>query len=164
MNFEVLNDATLWVAISFILFLVLVIKPAFNQITKGLDTKIKEMEARIKDSEILKKNAENLYREQLRKNEQNEILIKKIKSETETEAKNIKKRIEREIEQNMVRKINNYNLISIQMENNLKDELKNEILEKVISYTENRIKKDFSNKQNENLIDDTLKNIPKKLS
>ena len=80
MNFEVLNDATLWVAISFILFLVLVIKPAFNQLTKGLDAKIKEMEARIKDSEILKKNAENLYREQLRKNEHNEILIKKIKS------------------------------------------------------------------------------------
>ena len=48
----------------------------------------------------------------------------------------------------MLRKINNYNLISTQLENKLKDELKDLIMDKVIQYTEVRIKNNLSHKQN----------------
>ena len=41
--------------------------------------------------------------------------------------------------------------------------LKNEIMEKVIKYTEVRIKKNLSNKFNKKLIENSLKNIPKQL-
>ena len=64
----------------------------------------------------------------------------------------------------MLRKIKNYDLISIQLENNVKDELKKQILEKVVNYTENRIKKDLSETQNNKFIENSLKNIPKHLS
>jgi len=164
MNLEFLNDASLWVAVSFFLFIALTIKPILNLLTKSLDEKIKEIKGRIQDSEVLKKDAENLYREQLRKNEQNDLIIKKIKAETEKEIKNIKARLEKEIELNMLRKIKNYDLISIQLENNVKDELKKQILEKVVNYTENRIKKDLSETQNDKFIENSLKNIPKHLS
>ena len=164
MNLEFLNDASLWVAVSFFLFIGLSIKPILNLLTKSLDEKIKEMKGRIQDSEVLKKDAENLYREQLRKNEQNDLIIKKIKAETEKEIKNLKARLEKEIELNMLRKIKNYDLISIQLENNVKDELKKQILEKVVNYTENRIKKDLSETQNDKFIENSLKNIPKHLS
>ena len=63
----------------------------------------------------------------------------------------------------MLRKINNYNLISTQLENKLKDELKNLIMDRVIQYTEVRIKNNLSHKQNMKLIENSLKNIPKQI-
>ena len=62
----------------------------------------------------------------------------------------------------MLRKINNYSQLSSQMESKLKDELKNEIIENVIKYTEFE-SKITSKKFNEDLIDDSLRNIPKQL-
>ena len=61
----------------------------------------------------------------------------------------------------MLRRINNYNLISSQMENNLKNDMKKHIMEKVIKYTEIRIKKNLSNKQNLKLVENSIINIPK---
>ena len=61
----------------------------------------------------------------------------------------------------MLSRINNYNLISSQMENNLKNDMKKSIMEKVIKYTEVRIKKDLSKKQNLKLIENSIINIPK---
>ena len=71
--------------------------------------------------------------------------------------------IEKDIEQSMLRRINNYNLVSSQMENNLKNEMKKHIMEKVIKYTEIRIKKNLSDKQNIRLVENSIVNIPKKL-
>ena len=47
------------------------------------------------------------------------------------------------------------------MESKLKDELKNEIIENVIKYTNLESKITYQKKFNEDLIDDSLKNIPK---
>ena len=53
--------------------------------------------------------------------------------------------------------------MSSQMENNLKDEMKKHIMEKVIKYTEIRIKQNLSNKQNTRLVENSIINIPKKI-
>ena len=104
-----------------------------------------------------------MFKLQLDKQKENIKLIKRIEDETKNEIKNIKFQLDKEIEQNMLRKINNYSQLSSQMENKLKDELKNEIIGNVIKYTEFRIKNNLSKKFNEDLIDDSLKNIPKQL-
>ena len=90
-------------------------------------------------------------------------MIKRIQQETNKEVKKLKLQIDKEIEMNMIRRINNYDQISLHLENKIKDELKNEIMEKVIKYTEVRIKKNLSNKYNKKLIENSLKNIPKQL-
>ena len=68
-------------------------------------------------------------------------MIKRIQLETNKEIKKLKLQIDKEIEMNMIRRINNYDQISLHLENKIKNELKNEIMEKVIKYTEVRIKK-----------------------
>ena len=163
MNFDFLNDSTLWVAISFLLFVVFSFKPIVNQLSGNLDKKINELRKSIDESISLKKEAEKLHKEQEEKQKENEILIKRINDETIKEIKRIKQKLNRDIEEIMLRKINNYNLISTQSENKLKNELKDLIMDNVIQYTEDRIKNNLSKKHNIRLIENSLKKIPKQI-
>ena len=164
MNWEFLDDSTLWVAISFILFVILTIKPILSQLSQSLDKKIDDLKKNIDESTELKKQAEALYKKHLEKQKDNELLIKRIQDETKKEINKIQNQVKKDIEQLMLRKINNFNLISTQMENKLKNELKDIIMSKVVKYTELRIKNNISPKSNTKLIEDSIKNIPKQFS
>ena len=161
MSIEFLDDSTLWVSLSFIIFVCIALKPILTQISGSLEKKIDDLKKNIEESKQLKLEAEKLYKDQLEKQKDNSNLIKRIKEDTNKEIKRIKYQVERDIEQTMLRRINNYNLISSQMENNLKNDMKKRIMEKVIKYTEIRIKKDLSKKQNLKLIENSVINIPK---
>ena len=156
MTIEVLNDSAFWVSLSFIIFVFITFKPILNQLSDSLDKKIDDLQKNINDSKQLKIEAEKLYKEQLEKQKDNHNLIRRIKEDTNKEIKRIKFQIEQDIEQSMLRRINNYNLMSSQMENNLKDEMKKHIMEKVIKYTEIRIKQNLSNKQNTRLVENSI--------
>ena len=161
MSIEFLDDSTLWVSLSFIIFVCITFKPILAQLSDSLEKKIDDLKKNIEESKQLKLEAENLYKDQLKKQEDNINLIKRIKEDTNKEIKRIKSQIEKDVEQTMLRRINNYNLISSQMENNLKNDMKKQIMEKAIKYTEIRIKKNLSNKQNLKLVENSIINIPK---
>ena len=161
MSIEFLDDSTLWVSLSFIIFVCIALKPILTQISGSLEKKIDDLKKNIEESKQLKLEAEKLYKDQLEKQKDNSNLIKRIKEDTNKEIKRIKYQVERDIEQTMLRRINNYNLISSQMENNLKNDMKKHIMEKVVKYTEIRIKKNLSNKQNLKLVENSIINIPK---
>ncbi len=163
MSIELLDDSTLWVSLSFIIFVFITFKPILTQLSDSLDKKINDLQNNIEESKQLKNEAEKLYKDQLEKQKDNHNLIRRIKDDTSKEIKKIKFQIEQDIEQSMLRRINNYNLVSSQMENNLKNEMKKHIMEKVIKYTEIRIKKNLSDKQNIRLVENSIVNIPKKL-
>ena len=164
MSYSFLNDATLWVGVSFILFVILIFKPLVNQFSQSLEKKIQDLKKNLDESKVLKEEAEKLYNEQLSKQKENSIIIKRIEEGTKKEIKDIKETIEKEIELSMLRKIKNYDQISTQMENDLRENLKNEIMEKVILYTEVRIRKNLLDKHNNKFVKDSLKKIPKQLS
>ena len=161
MSIEFLDDSTLWVSLSFIIFVCITFKPILAQLSDSLEKKIDDLKKNIEESKQLKLEAENLYKDQLKTQEDNINLIKRIKEDTNKEIKRIESQIEKDIEQSMLRRINNYNLISSQMENNLKNDMKKQIMEKAIKYTEIRIKKNLSNKQNLKLVENSIINIPK---
>ena len=163
MSIEVLDDSTLWVSLSFVIFVFITFKPILTQLSDSLDRKIKDLQNNIEESKQLKNEAEKLYKEQLEKQKDNHNLIQRIKEDTSKEIKKIKSQIEQDIEQSMLRRINNYDLVSSQMENNLKNEMKKHIMEKVIKYTEIRVKKNLSDKQNIRLVENSIVNIPKKI-
>lgn len=163
MNQEFIADSSFWVAISFIIFLILVFRPLSRQLSNGLDKKINDLKRKLDESKNLKTEAEEIYKEQVEKQKENESLIKRIGDETKREIKKIEKQVSREIELNMMRKIKNFDQISTQMQNDLKDELKAQIMQNVLDYTEVRIRKNLSGKHNSQLIEKSLKNIPKNL-
>ena len=161
MSIEFLDDSTLWVSLSFIIFVCITLKPMLAQISNSLEKKIDDLKKNIEESKQLKLEAEKSYKDQLEKQKDNSNLIKRIKEDTNKEIKRIKSQIEKDVEQTMLRRINNYNLISSQMENNLKNDMKKQIMEKAIKYTEIRIKKNLSNKQNLKLVENSIIKIPK---
>ena len=62
-NLNVLDNATLWVAISFVIFVFLVFKPLKNMLT-SLDKKIEELKHQLEESKKLKEDADKLFTEQ----------------------------------------------------------------------------------------------------
>ena len=63
MDFNILDDATLWVGLSFILFVLLVIKPLTSMFSQNIDAQINSLKKEINEAKRLKIEAENLLDE-----------------------------------------------------------------------------------------------------
>ena len=164
MDFSILDDATLWVGISFILFVVMVIRPLTSMFSKNIDIRISTLKKEIDEAKKLKIEAEKLLDEYKEKEKRNTQYIKELKKQTKKEAKDIEERIKKDIELAITRKEANYEIIVKQMESNLKEKLQNEIMTKTLKFTQSRIEKNISEKHNNDFIDESLKKLPKQLS
>ena len=67
MDFSTLNDATLWVGISFILFVLLVLRPLTSIFSKNIDLRISTLKKEIDEAKRLKIEAENILNEHKQK-------------------------------------------------------------------------------------------------
>jgi F-type H+-transporting ATPase subunit b len=164
MDFGILNDATLWVSVSFILFVLLVIRPLTSMFSKNIDIRISTLKKEIDEAKKLKIEAENLLTEHKEKEKKNTQYIEELKKQKKKEAMDIEDRIKKEIELAIIRKEENYEIIVKQMESNLKERLQNEIMTKTLKFTQSRIEKNISKKHNDDFIDESLKKLPKQLS
>ena len=161
---NVLDNATLWVAISFVIFVILVFKPLKNMMLTSLDTKIAELKSQLEESKKIKEDAEKLFAEQKKKYEETLIKIKKLNDDAVYESKIIKKKIEEDIKNSLSRKDKSFKQLSSQMELKVKEDLKNEIIKKTLIYTEFRIKKKLKKTHNSKLIDESLSKLTSHLS
>ena len=163
-SLNILDNATLWVGISFVIFVILVFKPLKNMMLTSLDTKIAELKSQLEESKKIKEDAEKLFAEQKKKYEETLIKIKKLNDDAVYESKIIKKKIEEDIKNSLSRKDKSFKQLSSQMELKVKEDLKNEIIKKTLIYTEFRIKKKLKKTHNSKLIDESLSKLTSHLS
>ena len=161
---NILDDATLWVAISFIIFIILVFKPLKKMMLTSLDNKILELKSQLEESRKLKDDAEKLFAEQNKKYEETLIKIKKLNEDAIYESKIIKKKIEEDIKNTLLRKDKGFKQLSEQMELKVREDLKNEIIKKTLHYTEFKIKKKLKKSHNSKLISESLSKLTNHLS
>ena len=161
---NVLDNATLWVAISFVIFVILVFKPLKNMMLTSLDTKIAELKSQLEESKKIKEDAEKLFTEQNKKYEETLIKIKKLNDDAVYESKIIKKKIEEDIKNSLSRKDKSFKQLSSQMELKVREDLKNEIIKKTLIYTEFKIKKKLKKTHNSKLINESLSKLTSHLS
>ncbi len=161
---NVLDNATLWVAISFVIFVILVFKPLKNMMLTSLDTKIAELKLQLEESKKIKEDAEKLFTEQNKKYEETLIKIKKLNDDAVYESKIIKKKIEEDIKSSLSRKDKSFKQLSSQMELKVREDLKNEIIKKTLIYTEFKIKKKLNKTHNSKLINESLSKLTSHLS
>ena len=78
------SDPQFWVAVSFLLFILLIFNPVRKVLTSNLDSQIREIKEKIDEAENIKNEAQNALNElNTRKNEvQKEIQELKLSSET----------------------------------------------------------------------------------
>ena len=131
-DLNVLDNATLWVAISFVIFVILVFKPLKNMMLTSLDNKIAELKSQLEESKKLKEEAEKLLNVQKKKYEDTLSKIKKLNDDAIYESKIIKKKIEEDIKNSLSRKEEGYKQLSSQMELKVRGDLKNEIINKTL--------------------------------
>ena len=161
---NILDNATLWVAVSFIIFVILIFKPIKNMTLTSLDNKIAELKSQLNESKKLKEDAEKLLTEQNKKYKETLIKIKKINEDAIYESKIIKKKVEEDIKNSLLRKEKGFKQLSSQMELKVREDLKNEIIKKTIYYTEFRIKKKLNKSHNSKLISESLSKLTSHLS
>ncbi len=154
-----IQDPTFWVAISFVIFILLIIKPLKKSLSSSLNDKINEFKRSIDEAKKIKSEAEILYKEHLKRKDENSDKIERMKQEIIRETKLIKANFEKDIDSSQLRKQNNYDQISSQLKSKLSIEFKKQILENAIIYAEYRIKKNLSQKHNEVLIEESLKKL-----
>lgn len=164
MDLTILNDSTLWVGISFVLFVILVIKPLSAIFSEKVDSQIDLLKKEIEEAKKLKAEADELLNEHKEKEKINSKYIEELQKQTKKEGKEIEERIKKEIKHAIERKETNYELIIKQMEDNLKEKLQNEIMTKTLKFTKQRIKKNISEKHNDIFINESLKKLPKQLN
>ena len=155
-DLNILDDSTLWVAVSFIIFLMLIYRPLKTMIIENLDKKIIELKSHLDESKKLKKEAEDLFNQHILKDKENQKRIENLRKQAKTESLKIKEKIENDLSLTLKRKKSNYEQLSSQMEDKIKQEIKNEIIKKTLLYTEFRIKKNIKSTHNVKLIDDSL--------
>ena len=163
-DFSVLDDATIWVAISFILFVILIFKPIKSQISDSLDKKIIDLKIKIDEAQKLKNEAEKLYQDQQDNLKISLQKIEQLKLDTKNEIQRITTNVNDELNIITSRKKNTFEKNSKQTEEKIKDELKKEILEKTIFFTEHRIKKELKKTHNSKFIEESLKKLSKSVS
>ena len=158
-DLSILDDATIWVAISFVIFLLLIYKPIKSQVSKGLDQKINELKSQINEAENLKKEAEDLFRLQQKKLSENEEKIKKLKIDTDNKVLRINESVDKEFKSSSERRSKVFETSLKQIEDKIRNDLKREILEKTVVFTELRIKKELKKKHNSSFIEESLKKL-----
>lgn len=164
MDISILDDSTLWVGISFILFILLIIRPAISGLSKTVDSQIDSLKKNLEESEKLMNDAKALLEEHKVKEKENIENISDLKSRAINDAKVIEKKMKEEINFAIKRKEANFNIIIKQMEENLKDKIQEEIMKKTIQFTRLRIKNNISKKHDDKFIKESLRKIPKHLS
>ena len=160
---SLIQDPTFWVAIAFVVFVVLVFKPIKGALIGGLDAKIAEIRQEVEEAEKLREEAQSLlanYQRQQRQAIQDaEAIVARAKEEAErhrAEADEAMKDMVRRQEEQAREKIAQAETAAIQEVRSMSVELAMAAAEKLLA---DRLAGDEGSR----LIDNSIKDIPRKL-
>jgi len=162
MNF--LDNATLWVGVSFLIFILLVIKPILKSGKTSLENNIKAIKQRLEEAKSLKYEAERVLKE-LQDNQKNVSLnidaMKKKAIENTTE---IEKKLNLQLESTIAKREKMFEQRLKQINLKFKKEISEKIIKSALSVTKKRIERDLSVKKNNSIIEKSIKDIKIKLN
>ena len=96
---------------------------------------------------------------QQKKLSENEEKIKKLKKETDNQVRQINESVDKEFKISSERRSKAFQIGLKQIEDKIRNDLKREILQKTVVFTELRIKKDLKKKHNSSFIEESLKKL-----
>ena len=160
---SLIQDPTFWVAVAFVVFVVLVFKPIKGALIGGLDAKIAEIRQEVEEAEKLREEAQSLlanYQRQQRQAIQDaEAIVARAKEEAErhrAEADEAMKDMVRRQEEQAREKIAQAEAAAIQEVRSMSVELAMAAAEKLLA---DRLAGDEGSR----LIDNSIEDIPRKL-
>ena len=161
---EILDNATLWVGVSFVLFILLVFKPLLKLTNKSLDDKINDIKNKLEDAEKLNLESEKIYNEIEKDRIAGEMKIKKILENASKEARDIKEKMKNNLKETIKKKENQLEQKLQQTKIKFEKEISSEILRSSIDVTKKRIINDLSDSKNNSLVENSIDEVNIKIN
>ena len=161
---EILDNATLWVGVSFVLFILLVFKPLLKLTNKSLDDKINDIKNKLEDAEKLNLESEKIYNEIEKDRIAGEMKINMILENALKEAKDIEEKMKNNLQETIKKKENQLKQRLQQTKIKFEKEISSEILRSSIDVTKKRIINDLSDNKNNSLVENSIDEVNIKLN
>tara|TARA_B100002052_G_C15797413_1_gene559385 strand:+ start:692 stop:1186 length:495 start_codon:yes stop_codon:yes gene_type:complete len=158
---DIFKDAETWVAIAFILFIIILLRFSWSRIVSALDNRAEMIKQELDEARNLREQAQSLLADYQRKKQNSEkeiaTIIEKAKTETENNIqislKNHKYLLSRR-KKNAEEKI-------IQAKERVIQDIKESIVDISIDASKTLIKENFNDKHGKKLVDEASSNIDK---
>ena len=141
MNF--LDNATLWVGVSFIIFIILVIKPVLKNGKTSLENNIKAIKQRLEEAQSLKYEANKVLKE-LKDNQKNVSLnIDAMKKKAIEDTTEIEKKLNLQLENTIAKREKMFEQRLEQINLKFKKEVSEKIIKSALSVTKKELKETY---------------------
>ncbi len=161
---EILDNATLWVGVSFVLFILLVFKPLLKSTNRSLDDKITNIKNKLEDAKKLNLESEKIYNEIEKDRIAGEMKINMILENALKEAKDIEEKMKNNLQETIKKKENQLKQRLQQTKIKFEKEISSEILRSSIDVTKKRIINDLSDSKNNSLVENSIDEVNIKLN
>ena len=161
---SMLNNPSLWVAISFILFLALIAKPGWRFITSSLDKKIDEIRAKIEEATKLREEAQDILAAHKRKLSDAEKEADDIINQAREEAQTLRKTLAEDLENALQRREKLAMDRIAQAETDAQEEVRALTTEIALAAARGLLTDAVQNDKADALINDAIKELPEKLN
>lgn len=161
---EFLFSEKWWVAVAFFIFVFLFVKYIWPKIAGGLDGRSNAIEASLKEAEALKEEAQAILAEAERKIAEADKTAQKMIETAKADSKQMAINAEKEIEEEIDRKISIANDKIKRAERAAVDNVKNQAVDAAIAAASAIIEKGITSAKSEKLIKESLKVISNKAS
>ena len=157
------QDPTFWVAVAFVIFILLTFKPLKNAMMGGLDKKIASIKAEVDEAARLREEAQSLLAEYERKQAKGTKHAEEIVAAARKEAEEARTRAEAELQEALVRQEKAALLKIEQAEEKAIQEVRSMAVELAISAATKLITERVDGKDGDALIDKAIGDLPNKL-
>ncbi len=161
---SVLNNPSLWVAISFILFLALLAKPAWKFITSSLDKKINEIRTKIEEATKLREEAQDILAAHKRKLSDAEKEADDIINQAREEVQRLRTRLTEDLENALQRREKLAMDRIAQAENDAQEEVRALTTDIALAAARSLLADAVRNDKADALINDAITELPEKLN
>ena len=158
------HNTTVWVAISFVVFVAMAVKFAGKKITSALDAKIAQIKADIETAERLKKEAQDLFADFEKKQRDAEAIAAKIIEDAKASARLVQEQAEQDLTQSMQRREEQLVQRLKQIEERAIADIQNHAADLAIAATREIVAKTLDEKTSKNLVDQAIQSVSKYLN
>lgn len=156
---HLLEDPSIWVAFSFIIFITLAFKPLKRILNKSLENKIENIKTKIEDSEIIKEDSIQLLKDTEKKMKDSEVFYESTLIEAKNRVEVMNRDSKAQLE-TIIKKRNRAFEQKINQEKALSNErIQKIIINAAIDVAKRKIINDISSEDNRKIINTSLQNI-----
>lgn len=161
---EILQDTSIWVLASFIVFCFIMWKYAKDKFLALLDDRINEIKKEIETAESLRIEAQELLAQYQRKQRDSKKEADQIIATAKQHAKQIKKNAEAELEEMAKRRETLHKERLSRMEENAIQQIQAYAADLALQATQEIITNQLDKKSNVKIVDESIKNVSKQLA